>query len=119
MLTEFLSTLLGILEEVFLPNDVFRAVCAVVVAVVAGMILKEFKLGKVVNLILICLVIFGALLAARDFATNYNPSFNSFVPWIDSNLNKVLNLRVGVLLVYFIAFGIVIAAAFSGRRLLK
>ncbi len=119
MLTEFIATLLGILDDVFLPNDVFRAVSAVVVAVVAGMVLKEYKLGKVVNMILVCLMIFGLLLALRNFIVNYDSDFDLFLPWLDASLNQVLNLRVGILLVYFVAFGLVISAAYGVRGMLK
>ncbi len=119
MLTEFINTLMAILSDVFLPNDVFRAVVAVVVALVAGMVMKEYKLGKVVNTVLAALAIFGFILAIRNFVSFFGGNVTAIGPWLDSTLNAFLNLQLGVILVYFIAFFFVVSVAYAIRKGLK
>ncbi len=108
MFDSVLNTIQDILSDVFLTRDVLRAVIAVAVAVIAGMTLKELKLGKLVNQTLIALGVFALLLAIRNL---FNSS-SDLAGWLSRSINGLLNTSVGVLLVYFLAFLIVITLTF-------
>ncbi len=115
------DTLGQILSEVFLNPDVLRAVVAVVIAVVVGMILTEFKPAAVARSVAIAVVVFAAIMALLDFPFGRFPSdpLGTIGSWLDASLTSLLNVRLGVVLAYFVAFFIVVAAAFGVRSVLK
>ncbi len=122
MFQQVVGTLFDILNDVFLNRDVFRAVAAVVIAVVAGMVLSELKPAKLVRMVVICLALFALVLGLQDLlndVTRNNRGADAFLPWLDESANALLNLRLGVILVYFVAFAVVVSVAHWVGTLIK
>lgn len=106
MFSDILNTLQSYIDRVFF-GDVTTSVIAAVIAIIAGMLLKKYEFSQVIARTLTALAVFALVLAIFDL---FRGSFD-FAGWVGTSLNQFLALELGLILVYFVAFFIVISLA--------
>jgi hypothetical protein len=100
-LTGILSEMLGIVQRVFGGADTISLLIMLVVVVAAGLQLGSF--GRIVQVTVGALVIYGLVKLAYSITQGANPTALPTTAWSELKV-----MSVGDLTVYFLAFAIVI-----------
>ncbi|NWG45063.1 MAG: hypothetical protein HXY25_00760 [Alphaproteobacteria bacterium] len=107
MQTDFLGDIWAMVQDVFVNVDPVSGGIAIVVALLAGLILQRYLSG-------IISVTIGALIAyaAARFAKLVLLDGREIQPLAESWWSGMLNMRFGEVLVYFVAFLVVITVVY-------
>lgn len=103
-------------ETVFISGDPISSGIALVIALVAGLlIMKSF--GQIINMVVGSLVVFGLAQVVYGIVTG--GADVSTETAISNSWDSFMAVTMGVLLVYFIAFFVVISVAYAIRSALR
>ena len=96
------------LQSVFMSGGYIPVIVAVVVALLFGLLVSEYKVGTVASRTVQALFVYALALAVINFVQDTSQGFE---PWLRSSTDAFLQIQLGEILTAFVAFFIVISLA--------